>query len=135
MKNLKTLFTALLTLVAGAFVSCTQEFQPGEIPSGPQVCFSSETPDVALIAIDGEGDKTFDIELYRVVTEGELEVTVLSDCGDNAACFVIPETAVFADGANSTALTVKVNIDLMDDTKEYPAVAWKIFHLCHAYRN
>jgi len=120
MKNLKTLFTALLTLVAGAFVSCTQEFQPGEVPSGPQVCFNSETEDVALIAIDGEGDKTFDIELNRVVTEGELEVAVLSDCGDNAACFVIPESVVFADGENSAKLTVVVNIDLMDDTKEYP---------------
>lgn len=120
MKNLKTLFTALLTLVAGAFLSCTQEFQPGEVPAGPQVCFNSETPDVAAIAIDGEGDKTFDIVLNRVVTEGELEVEVLSDCGDNAACFVIPEKVVFADGENSAKLTVQVNIELMDDTKEYP---------------
>lgn len=120
MKKLQILFTALVALVAGAFVSCTQEFQPGETPSGPQVCFNAETPAVAKIAIEGEGDKTFDIILNRVVTAGSLTVEVLSDCGDNATCFEIPQQVVFEDGKDSAALTVKVNIDLMDDTKKYP---------------
>ena len=120
MKKLQILFTALVALVAGAFVSCTQEFQPGETPSGPQVCFSAETPTVAKIAIEGEGDKTFDITLNRVDTNGSLTVEVLSDCGDNAACFEIPSQVVFEDGKDSAALTIKVNIDLMDDTKKYP---------------
>ena len=120
MKKLQILFTALVALVAGAFVSCTQEFQPGETPSGPQVCFNAETPSVAKIAIEGEGDKTFDIILNRVVTAGSLTVEVLSDCGDNATCFEIPSQVVFEDGKDSAALTVKVNIDLMDDTKSYP---------------
>lgn len=120
MKNLKMLFTAVVALIAGAFVSCTTEFQPGEIPSGPQVCFDVNTPAVAAIAVDGEEDKTFDIILNRVVTDGALEVEVLSDCGENANCFVIPEKVTFADGEDSAKLTVKININLMEDSKVYP---------------
>ena len=120
MKNLKMLFAAVVALVAGAFVSCTTEFQPGEVPSGPQVCFDANTPAVAAIAVDGNENKTFDIILNRVVTAGTLEVEVLSDCGEFANCFEIPEKVTFADGEDSAKLTVKVNINLMEDGKVYP---------------
>jgi hypothetical protein len=57
MKNLKMIYSLLVVLVAGLFASCTTDpYTPGEVPVGPQVCFSNQNATLYEVAGEGEGD-------------------------------------------------------------------------------
>ena len=120
MKNLKMIYSLLIVLVAGLFASCANDnaYTPGEVPAGPQVCFSNQNPTVLEVAGEGDGDIQ-KILLTRIVKEGQLDVYIIADAGENASMFSIPEKVTFADGEDKAYLTIDVNSTKMEEEKEY----------------
>ena len=119
MKNLKMIYSLLVVLVAGLFASCTADpYTPGEVPAGPQVCFSNQNPTVLEVAGEGDGDIQ-NILLTRIVAEEALDVYVIADAGENASMFSIPEKVTFAVGETEANLAIDVNSTLMEEDKTY----------------
>ena len=120
MKNLKMIYSLLVVVVAGLFASCTADpYTPGEVPTGPQVCFSNDNP--ATFEIAGEEDATKQIILTRVVVDKALDVYIISDAGENAALFEIADKVTFAAGENKAYLNVKVkDITALKENTLYP---------------
>ena len=119
MKNLKMIYSLLVVVVAGLFASCTADpYTPGEVPAGPQVCFSNQNPTVLEVAGEGDGDIQ-KILLTRVVAEEALDVYVIADAGENASMFSIPEKVTFAAGEKEAYLAIDVNSSKMEEDKEY----------------
>ena len=119
MKNLKMIYSLLVVVVAGLFASCTADpYTPGEVPEGPQVCFSNENKTVLEVAGEGDGDIQ-NILLTRVVAEEALDVYVIADAGENASMFSIPDKVTFAAGEKEAYLAIDVNSAKMEEDKEY----------------
>lgn len=118
MKNLKMLYIALIALVAGAFVACTSEFEPGPQVSGPQVAFI----DTNATSVDITGDPTEGTQklvLSRVETKGELTVFVNAEASEGAHLFNIPEEVTFADGEATAELVYTIDCDNFANDKTY----------------
>lgn len=119
MKNLKMIYSLLVVVVAGLFASCTTDpYTPGEVPEGPQVCFSNENKTVLEVAGEGDGDIQ-KILLTRIVADAALDVYVIADAGENASMFSIPDKVTFAAGEKEAYLTIDVNSAKMEEDKEY----------------
>ena len=119
MKNLKMIYSLLVVLVAGLFASCTTDpYTPGEVPAGPQVCFSNQNATVLEVAGEGDGDIQ-NILLTRIVADEALEVYIIADAGENASMFSIPEKVTFAKGETEAYLAIDVNSALMEEDKTY----------------
>ena len=120
MKNLKMIYSLLVVLVAGLFGACTNDpYTPGEVPNGPQVCFSSEN--ATTLEIAGETDAVQKILLTRIVADKALDVYILSDAGENKNLFEIADKATFAAGEKEAYLQVKVkDVAAMEEDKLYP---------------
>ena len=119
MKNLKMIYSLLVVLVAGLFASCTTDpYTPGEVPSGPQVCFSNQNAAILEVAGEGDGDIQ-NIILTRIVADEALEVYVIADAGENASMFSIPEKVTFAAGETVANLAIDVDSALMEEDKIY----------------
>ena len=119
MKNLKMIYSLLIVLVAGLFASCTTDpYTPGEVPAGPQVCFSNQNATVLEVAGEGDGDIQ-NILLTRIVAEEALDVYVIADAGENASMFSIPEKVTFAAGETEAYLAIDVNSAQMEEDKTY----------------
>ena len=119
MKNLKMIYSLLVVLVAGLFASCTTDpYTPGEVPAGPQVCFSNQNKTVLEVAGEGDGDVQ-NIILTRIVAEEALDVYVIADAGENASMFSIPEKVTFAAGETEAYLAIDVESSKMEEDKEY----------------
>ena len=119
MKNLKMIYSLLVVVVAGLFASCTTDhpYTPGEVPAGPQVCFSNENKTVLEVAGEGDGDIQ-KILLTRVVAEEALDVYVIADAGENASMFSIPDKVTFAAGEKEAYLAIDVDSSKMEEDKE-----------------
>ena len=119
MKNLKMIYSLMVVLVAGLFASCTTDpYTPGEVPAGPQVCFSNQNATVLEVAGEGDGDIQ-NILLTRIVAEEALDVYVIADAGENASMFSIPEKVTFAAGETEAYLAIDVNSTKMEEGKSY----------------
>ena len=119
MKNLKMIYSLMVVLAAGLFASCTTDpYTPGEVPAGPQVCFSNQNATVLEVAGEGDGDIQ-NILLTRIVAEEALDVYVIADAGENASMFSIPEKVTFAAGETEAYLAIGVNSTKMEEGKSY----------------
>ena len=130
MKNLKMIYALLIVLVAGLFASCTADdkYTPGEVPAGPQVCFSIHNATVFDISGE-EADDVQKIILTRMVKDKELVVPILVEFGDPDAnkdeelydntLFEVPEAVVFAAGKDIAELAIKADSKRMEEGKEY----------------
>ena len=119
MKNLKMIYSLLIVLVAGLFASCTTDpYTPGEVPAGPQVCFSNQNATVLEVAGEGDGDVQ-QILLTRIVADEALDVYVIADAGENASMFSIQDKVTFAKGETEAYLAIDVNSAQMEEDKEY----------------
>ena len=119
MKNLKMIYSLLVVLVAGLFASCTTDpYTPGEVPPGPQVCFSNQNATLYEVAGEGDGDVQ-NILLTRINAETALDVYVIADAGENASMFSIPDKVTFAAGAKEAYLAIDVNSAAMEEDKTY----------------
>jgi hypothetical protein len=109
----------MVVLVAGLFASCTTDpYTPGEVPAGPQVCFSNQNATLLEVAGEGDGDIQ-QILLTRIVADAALDVYVIADAGENASMFSIPDKVTFAAGEKEAYLTIDVNSAKMEEDKEY----------------
>ena len=120
MKNLKMIYSLLVVLVAGLFGACAGDpYTPGEVPAGPQVCFSNEN--ATTLEIAGEADAVQKVLLTRIVADKALDVYILSDAGENKDLFEIADKVSFAEGEKEAYLTVKVkNVAAMKENVLYP---------------
>ena len=119
MKNLKKIYSLMVVLVAGLFASCTADpYTPGEVPAGPQVCFSNQNATILEVAGEGDGDIQ-QILLTRIVADAALDVYVIADAGENASMFSIPDKVTFAAGEKEAYLAIDVNSTLMEEDKTY----------------
>ena len=119
MKNLKMIYSLLIVLVAGLFASCTTDpYTPGEVPAGPQVCFSNQNETLLEVAGEGDGDVQ-DILLTRIVADEALDVYVIADAGENASMFSIPDKVTFAAGQKEAYLAIDVDSSKMEEDKTY----------------
>ena len=120
MKNLRMIYSLLVVLVAGLFGACANDpYTPGEVPEGPQVCFSNEN--ATTLEIAGDDDAVQKILLTRIVADKALDVYVLSDAGENAALFEIADKATFAAGEKEAYLEVKVkDVKALKEDTLYP---------------
>ena len=119
MKNLKKIYSLMVVLVAGLFASCTTDpYTPGEVPAGPQVCFSNQNATVLEVAGEGDGDIQ-QILLTRIVADQALDVYVIADAGENASMFSIPDKVTFAAGEKEAYLAIDVNSAQMEEDKTY----------------
>ena len=119
MKNLKMIYSLLVVLVAGLFASCTTDpYTPGEVPAGPQVCFSNQNATVLEVAGEGDGDVQ-KVLLTRINAETALDVYVIADAGENASMFSIPDKVTFAAGEKEAYLAIDVNSAVMEEDKTY----------------
>lgn len=119
MKNLKKIYSLMVVLVAGLFASCTTDpYTPGEVPAGPQVCFSNQNATVLEVAGEGDGDIQ-QILLTRIVADQALDVYVIADAGENASMFSIPDKVTFAAGEKEAYLAIDVNSAQMEEGKTY----------------
>lgn len=123
MKNLKFIYSLLVVLVAGAIASCTTDnaFTPGEVPAGPQVCFSNKNATVFDISGE-ESDNVQYVIVTRINTNGPLVVPI--DCSvaeEYASLFEFPESnaAEFKDGEDTAMFAIKANSAAMEEDKEY----------------
>lgn len=124
MKNLKFIYSLLVVLVAGAIASCTHDnaYTPGDVPAGPQVCFSNKNATVFDISGEEKDDIQYVI-VTRIDTKGSLVVPI--DCTvaeEHTALFEFPEngSAVFKDGEDTAMFAIKANSAAMEEDKEYP---------------
>ena len=119
MKNLKMIYSLLIVLVAGLFASCTTDpYTPGEVPAGPQVCFSNQNETLLEVAGEGDGDVQ-NILLTRIVADEALDVYVIADAGENASMFSIPDKVTFAAGQKEAYLAIDVDSSKMEEDKTY----------------
>ena len=118
-------------LVAGLFASCTNDntYTPGDVPAGPQVCFSIENPTVIDISGEEKDDVQY-ITLTRMVTDTELSVPIIVEFGDpnikdeeeelyDNTLFTVPETVTFAAGEGVAKLAITADSKRMEESKEY----------------
>ena len=118
MKNLKMLYIALIALVAGAFVACTSEFEPGPQVSGPQVAFVSTN--ATSVDITGDpAEATQKLVLSRVETKDELTVFVNAEASEGAHLFSIPEEVTFAAGEATAELVYTLDCNNFANDKTY----------------
>ena len=119
MKNLKMIYSLLVVLVTGLFASCTNDpYTPGDVPVGPQVCFSNQNATLYEVAGEGDGDVQ-QVLLTRIVADKALDVYVIADTGENASMFSIPDKVTFAAGEKEAYLTIDVNSAQMEEDKTY----------------
>ena len=119
MKNLKMIYSLLIVLVTGLFASCTNDpYTPGDVPVGPQVCFSNQNATLYEVAGEGDGDVQ-QVLLTRIVADKALDVYVIADTGENASMFSIPDKVTFAAGEKEAYLTIDVNSAQMEEDKTY----------------
>ena len=119
MKNLKMIYSLLVVLVAGLFASCTTDpYTPGEVPVGPQVCFSNQNATLYEVAGEGDGDIQ-KVLLTRINTEKALDVYVIADAGENDSMFSIADKVTFAAGEKEAYLAIDVNSAQMEEDKTY----------------
>ena len=121
MKSIKALYIALIALVAGAFGACTNEFEPGPAASGPQVSFAATNKASAEFSGAAADNDECVITLNRVEKEGELDVFILTEYGDDkySNLFTVPELVTFQDGEDTANLTIKVTHTSFAADKEY----------------
>ena len=100
MKNLKLIYSLLVVVATSLFVACaTDPYTPGEVPAGPQVCFSNDNPEI--LEVSGEPkDNVQKVLLTRIVTDKALDVLVIADAGENKELFTLPDKVTFAEGAS-----------------------------------
>ena len=119
MKTLKMLYIALIALVAGAFSSCTNDFEPGPKVEGPEVSFAADN----VSSVDFTGDPkegTQKLVLSRVDTKEELEVCIITEIERGLEkLFSIPETVTFAAGEDTAELVYTVNYANFASGKTY----------------
>ncbi len=120
MKNLRKIYSLLVVLAAGLFGACANDpYTPGEVPAGPQVCFSNEN--AATVEIADEKDAVQKVLLTRIVADKALDVYVIADAGENANLFEIADKASFAAGAKEAYLEVKVkDVKALKEDTLYP---------------
>lgn len=124
MKNLKMLYIALIALVAGAFSACTADWEPGDMPSGPQVAFiGDKTVNKPHMEFNGEeGDDTRTLTLSRVNTKSRLEVFVRIDAEDEyKEWFKIKNrnVVIFPAGAQTAEMEITVDHTKFEKDKTY----------------
>ena len=123
MKNLKMIYSMLVAVVASLFVACTADttYTPGEVPSGPQVCFSNDANDnPEFLEVAGATDNVKKVVLNRIVTGNALDVYIIADAGDNAALFTLPDKVTFAAGESKAYYEITVNdYSQLEENKAY----------------
>lgn len=121
MKSLKFIYSLLVVLVAGAIASCTTDntYTPGDVPAGPQVCFSNKNATVLDISGEPEDDTQY-ITLTRMVTDDRLEVPISAVMDSSyESLFEIPNIVVFEVGEDVAQLPIKAKSSDMEEDKEY----------------
>ena len=107
MKKITKLFSlVLISLVAFGISSCTDkyEYEQAAVPTS-QVYFSKDQ--AKTITVDKKSN-SFDINLYRVDTNGDLTVSLTFTPG-NGNIYNVPTSATFADGKNVATITISYN--------------------------
>lgn len=117
MKNFKIFLLAAVALVAGAFVSCSDDdnFTAGPAAEGPQVYFPSGTTTEFSLSDDVN---SIVVPLRRVDTNGAVTVALLAD--DPSGLFTIPASASFAEGQDKVDLNITFDRRSLVDGTEYP---------------
>lgn len=135
MKNIKFLFLALATLVAGAFTACQEDWTPGPVDSDKSVYLPVDVNVAAFPTVDDESTPDVDERLralfpvYRQNTNGELTVEFRTRLFDEDLSFILErdeegnpietlpvpeafkfdESVTFADGENVAYLGITLN--------------------------
>lgn len=95
-----------MALVVG-FTACSEDgadYQPGEFAEGPQAYFPNDAQTSFSVGAD---DSSVTLPVNRVETTGALDVPVLVTVAEgNEGLFDAPTSVSFADGAESTSLSV-----------------------------
>jgi len=113
------LYIALIALVASIFGACTNEFEPGQPVTGPQVSFLPNNPS-SLEFTGNTEENAQKLTLVRTEKEEELEVFILVDMDNSAkGCFTIPETVTFAAGEATAELEYTVHQERFANDKAY----------------
>lgn len=110
----------ILSLIG--FSACTDEaeYSPTQIPNNAQAYFSTSLPN--QIDLNSEAN-SFSIELNRAEAGNEqsIEITV----SDESGLFEIPSTVTFADGKNTTSITIQYN-PLLFKYEDYKTITLSI---------
>ncbi len=104
MKKITKLFSlVLISLVAFGISSCTDkyEYEQATVPSS-QVYFNKDQ--ATTITVDKKSS-SFDVNIYRVDTNGELTVPLTFTPGEGNI-YTVPASATFADGKNVATITI-----------------------------
>lgn len=134
MKNIKFLFLALATLVAGAFTACQEDWTPGPVDSDKSVYLPVDVNVAAFPTVDDEATPEDErlralFPVYRQNTVGELTVEFRSRLFDEdmsfilgyddegnpsetlpfTEAFVFDESVTFVDGENVAYLGVTLD--------------------------
>lgn len=135
MKNIKFLFLALATLVAGAFTACQEDWTPGPVDSEKSVYLPVDVNVAAFPTVDDESTPDVDERLralfpvYRQNTNGELTVEFRTRLFDEDLSFILErdeegnpietlpvpeafkfdESVTFVDGENVAYLGITLN--------------------------
>lgn len=135
MKNIKFLFLALATLVAGAFTACQEDWTPGPVDSDKSVYLPVDVNVAAFPTVDDESTPDVDERLralfpvYRQNTNGELTVEFRTRLFDEDLSFILErdeegnpietlpvpeafkfdESVTFVDGENVAYLGITLN--------------------------
>lgn len=114
MKLNKIIFGATwaLALLLGVS-SCSEEWEPAELPNNAQVCFSNENITEFLLE---ENQSEVRVEVSRLDTNGELSVGLIANDTTEAKLFTIPESVTFADGEATATFPITFEFsDLVPD--------------------
>ena len=131
MKKIKILYIALISLFAGLFVACTNDYEPGAPVSGPQVFFPNDNTNASVIGFqERSGKGEYKITLKRAVTEGELYVYVMTEPTSDididskrlkeTRAIQFTEDVIFEDGEDSAELVITVpDLTKLDERLTY----------------
>lgn len=116
MKSINKLFNLALGVLLGfGAVSCTDsaEYTSAEAVSGAQVFFAPASTGVSNYDLAGE-EGTIEVQLQRVVTKGDLNVSIeLTQEGDLKP-LIAPATASFKDGEEMATVVLNYKTDGME---------------------
>ena len=108
MKNTYKILCALVLLSSAVACSVKDNYEPGTLPDNAQVYFSlDEGTDISL----SDGQRTFNVNVFRNVTAGALSVPVSGVDKDESGIFTFPQSVSFADGSNKATVQVGVDFD------------------------
>lgn len=153
MKNIKFLFLALATLVAGSFTACQDEWTPGPVDCDKSVYLPVDVNVAAFPTVDDESTPNVDERLratfpvYRQNTDGEMQVEFRSRLFDEDLSFILavddagnptetlpfPEAFVFdqfvtfADGENVAYLGITMSDKLVNSNGDLRISVGELF--------